>query len=63
MVVGTDSQKIIDNAMIALHEKWKSCAIPELWDGLASERIARLVGANNLCFKTARQTCLLCVNN
>ncbi|NLD92981.1 MAG: UDP-N-acetylglucosamine 2-epimerase (non-hydrolyzing) [Fibrobacter sp.] len=44
VVVGTDSQKIIDNAMNALQGKWKCCAIPELWDGLASERIADLIG-------------------
>lgn len=39
VVVGTDLQKIIDNAMMALGGKWKSCRVPELWDGLASERI------------------------
>lgn len=40
VMVGTDSQKIIDNAMILLQGSWKSCGIPELWDGLVCERIA-----------------------
>lgn len=48
VVVGTDSQKIIDNAMIALQGKWKESVVPELWDGLASERIADLIGKEKL---------------
>ena len=44
VVAGIDSQKIIDNAMILLQGSWMSCGIPELWDGLVSERIAEFIG-------------------
>lgn len=41
VVVGTDKQKIIDNSILAIQGKWKDCKIPDLWDGLASERIVK----------------------
>jgi UDP-N-acetylglucosamine 2-epimerase (non-hydrolysing) len=39
VVVGTDKQKIIENSLRAIQGTWNKCQIPELWDGLASERI------------------------
>ncbi len=48
MVVGTDSQKIIDHAMTALQGKWKESVVPELWDGLASEMIAEMLSNRDM---------------
>ena len=39
IVVGTDVEKIKWFASEAIAGKWKECAVPELWDGRASERI------------------------
>jgi UDP-N-acetylglucosamine 2-epimerase (non-hydrolysing) len=41
IVVGTDVEKIMRFAMEAIEGKWKECRVPELWDGLASERIVK----------------------
>jgi hypothetical protein len=39
VVVGTDTGKIVENSMRAIECVWKECRVPDLWDGLASERI------------------------
>ncbi len=43
VVVGTDPQKIITFCTNALNDRWKESAIPELWDGRASERIVKII--------------------
>ena len=46
VIVGTDTQKIIDYAKKAICGEWKECKIPDLWDGKASERIVELLASN-----------------
>lgn len=43
VVVGTDEKKIIHLGEQAISGKWKKSAIPELWDGKASERIVEII--------------------
>ena len=42
-IVGTDPLKIAHFGKKALRKEWKRSEIPQLWDGLASERIARII--------------------
>jgi UDP-N-acetylglucosamine 2-epimerase (non-hydrolysing) len=46
VVVGTDTEKIMEHSMRAIEGVWKECAVPELWDGLASERIVEKLMKN-----------------
>jgi UDP-N-acetylglucosamine 2-epimerase (non-hydrolysing) len=43
IIVGSNSDKIIMFGKQALAGQWKKCVIPELWDGKASERIAKVL--------------------
>jgi UDP-N-acetylglucosamine 2-epimerase (non-hydrolysing) len=43
VVVGSDRDKIIDLGRKALSGEWKQSAVPELWDGRASERIVKIL--------------------
>ncbi|MFQ5560263.1 MAG: non-hydrolyzing UDP-N-acetylglucosamine 2-epimerase [Nitrospinota bacterium] len=43
ILVGTDPQKIVSQGKIALSGTGKKGKIPELWDGLASERIVSIL--------------------
>lgn len=43
VVVGTDSNKIIQYAQDILTGSWKKSEIPPLWDGKASERIVQIL--------------------
>jgi UDP-N-acetylglucosamine 2-epimerase (non-hydrolysing) len=43
MVVGTDEKKIIALGEQAIAGTWKKSAVPDLWDGRASERIVEII--------------------
>ena len=43
VILGTDTQKIIENAQLILADKWKKGQIPQLWDGRAAERIVKVL--------------------
>jgi UDP-N-acetylglucosamine 2-epimerase (non-hydrolysing) len=45
IIVGSDTEKIIEFGRRAMEGKWKKSMIPELWDGKASERIAQILSA------------------
>jgi UDP-N-acetylglucosamine 2-epimerase (non-hydrolysing) len=42
-IVGSDTQRIIDESMKIIQDKTKSGRIPELWDGQAAERIVKII--------------------
>ena len=42
-IAGTDPEKILGLGKKALSGKWKKCEVPDLWDGLASERIVKIL--------------------
>ena len=44
-VVGSDSQRIVAEALAVLDGKGKAGRVPELWDGKAAERIVRVVAS------------------
>ena len=46
MLVGTDTQKIIDEAFKILSGKGKKGNCPEMWDGKTSERIVNILSEN-----------------
>jgi len=39
LIVGSDSDRLKAESKRALSGRWKSCAVPELWDGRSGERI------------------------
>ena len=43
ILVGTDEDKIVNYGIQALNGNWKKSAIPDLWDGKASERIVDII--------------------
>jgi len=43
VLVGTDTQKIIDEAFKILSGKGKKGNCPEMWDGKTSERIVNIL--------------------
>jgi UDP-N-acetylglucosamine 2-epimerase (non-hydrolysing) len=43
IIVGSDTEKIIELGERAIEGKWKKCSIPDLWDGKASGRIVRVL--------------------
>ncbi len=43
MLVGTDTQKIVDEAFKILNGKGKKGNCPEMWDGNTSERIVNVL--------------------
>jgi UDP-N-acetylglucosamine 2-epimerase (non-hydrolysing) len=42
IIVGTDTEKIIHYSNEISEGRWKECRVPEMWDGLASERIVKI---------------------
>jgi UDP-N-acetylglucosamine 2-epimerase (non-hydrolysing) len=47
IIVGSDTQRIIDESLKIIQHKTKSGKIPELWDGHAAERIVKIIVENN----------------
>jgi UDP-N-acetylglucosamine 2-epimerase (non-hydrolysing) len=47
VLAGTDADKIITWGTKVLKGEWKPCAIPDLWDGKASERIVEVLRRYN----------------
>lgn len=43
VIVGTDGEKILELGRKALGGSWKDGAVPELWDGKASERVVAAI--------------------
>ena len=43
VVLGTNTEKIIENAQLILADKWKKGQIPALWDGNAAKRIVEIL--------------------
>ncbi len=43
IIVGSDTQRIIDESVKIIQHKTKSGKIPELWDGHAAERIVKII--------------------
>jgi UDP-N-acetylglucosamine 2-epimerase (non-hydrolysing) len=46
VMVGTDTQKIVDEAFKVLKGKDKKGNCPEMWDGKTSERIVNILSEN-----------------